>query len=274
MPLLTSATGRCFAAYAPPAAIAASLKAEVAVLAKMAATALRSDAPTTWLPPRLCWQRPANRAWAGCATPCCPALPVFAHRCSMPAGIWCWAWCRWALPPVLTRRGTARWPRRSNAAHSNCPATWARQRLASYDAFEASSPIKYCRSSYLNSSKYSRFLLWLQGAKGAATATQSLATGGGVYLAVCPARPLSPCHCGRCLRCWRWCCWRMLPCFSAPPPRPAPQQVAQPPCAPAKLKQPKHPRRSASARGTAHCRGQPATRAYGPMPCARSCGPA
>jgi DNA-binding IclR family transcriptional regulator len=47
MPLLTSATGRCFAAYAPPEAIAATLKTEVAALAKAATTALRSDAPTT-----------------------------------------------------------------------------------------------------------------------------------------------------------------------------------------------------------------------------------
>jgi DNA-binding IclR family transcriptional regulator len=47
MPLLTSATGRCFAAYAPPEAIAATLKAEVAALAKIATTALRGDAPTT-----------------------------------------------------------------------------------------------------------------------------------------------------------------------------------------------------------------------------------
>lgn len=47
MPLLTSATGRCFAAYAQPAAIAATLKAELAVLAKMSATALRGDAPTS-----------------------------------------------------------------------------------------------------------------------------------------------------------------------------------------------------------------------------------
>ncbi len=47
MPLLTSATGRCFAAYARPEAIAATLKAEVAALAKTATTAVRSDAPTT-----------------------------------------------------------------------------------------------------------------------------------------------------------------------------------------------------------------------------------
>lgn len=47
MPLLTSATGRCFAAYARPEAIAATLKAEVTALAKMATTALRNDVPTT-----------------------------------------------------------------------------------------------------------------------------------------------------------------------------------------------------------------------------------
>jgi DNA-binding IclR family transcriptional regulator len=43
MPLLTSATGRCFAAYAQPQAIASALKAELAVLAKTP----RGDAPTT-----------------------------------------------------------------------------------------------------------------------------------------------------------------------------------------------------------------------------------
>lgn len=43
MPLLTSATGRCFAAYANPVAIAPMVKAELAVLAK----APRGDAPTT-----------------------------------------------------------------------------------------------------------------------------------------------------------------------------------------------------------------------------------
>jgi DNA-binding IclR family transcriptional regulator len=42
MPLLSSATGRCFAAYAPPKAIAALLKAELAALAK----APRTDCPT------------------------------------------------------------------------------------------------------------------------------------------------------------------------------------------------------------------------------------
>jgi DNA-binding IclR family transcriptional regulator len=47
MPLLTSATGRCFAAYAPTEAIAGALRAEVAALAKAATTARRSDAPTT-----------------------------------------------------------------------------------------------------------------------------------------------------------------------------------------------------------------------------------
>jgi DNA-binding IclR family transcriptional regulator len=47
MPLLTSATGRCFAAYARPEAIAAALKAELAVLAKMPANVPRGDAPTS-----------------------------------------------------------------------------------------------------------------------------------------------------------------------------------------------------------------------------------
>jgi DNA-binding IclR family transcriptional regulator len=42
MPLLSSATGRCFAAYAPPKAIATLLKAELAALAK----APRTDCPT------------------------------------------------------------------------------------------------------------------------------------------------------------------------------------------------------------------------------------
>ena len=43
MPLLTSATGRCFAAHAQPQAIAAMLKTELAALQK----APRGDAPTT-----------------------------------------------------------------------------------------------------------------------------------------------------------------------------------------------------------------------------------
>ncbi len=43
MPLLTSATGRCFAAYAQPLAIASMLKAELTALQK----APRGDAPTT-----------------------------------------------------------------------------------------------------------------------------------------------------------------------------------------------------------------------------------
>ena len=43
MPLLTSATGRCFAAHAKPDAIAALLKAELAALSKSA----RGDAPAT-----------------------------------------------------------------------------------------------------------------------------------------------------------------------------------------------------------------------------------
>ena len=43
MPLLTSATGRCFAAYAQPQTIAPMVKAELAVLAK----APRGDAPTS-----------------------------------------------------------------------------------------------------------------------------------------------------------------------------------------------------------------------------------
>ncbi len=44
MPLLTSATGRCFAAYAPPKAIASMLKAELLALGK---TPARGDTPTT-----------------------------------------------------------------------------------------------------------------------------------------------------------------------------------------------------------------------------------
>lgn len=53
MPLLTSATGRCFAAYANPAAIAPLVKAELALLTKTPRSAdtrggaARSDAPTT-----------------------------------------------------------------------------------------------------------------------------------------------------------------------------------------------------------------------------------
>jgi DNA-binding IclR family transcriptional regulator len=47
MPLLTSATGRCFAAYARPEAIAPALKAEVALLAKIPTNLPRGDAPTS-----------------------------------------------------------------------------------------------------------------------------------------------------------------------------------------------------------------------------------
>ena len=43
MPLLTSATGRCFAAYLPPTLIAPKLKAELALAQKMN----RRDVPTT-----------------------------------------------------------------------------------------------------------------------------------------------------------------------------------------------------------------------------------
>jgi DNA-binding IclR family transcriptional regulator len=47
MPLLTSATGRCFAAHAPPQAIAAQLTSELVILAKLSIDPARSDTPTT-----------------------------------------------------------------------------------------------------------------------------------------------------------------------------------------------------------------------------------
>jgi DNA-binding IclR family transcriptional regulator len=47
MPLLTSATGRCFAAYARPEAIAPMLKSELALLSKIVAATPRSDSPAT-----------------------------------------------------------------------------------------------------------------------------------------------------------------------------------------------------------------------------------
>ena len=47
MPLLTSATGRCFAAYAKPPAIAGQLKSELAAIGKLALTPTRTDVPTS-----------------------------------------------------------------------------------------------------------------------------------------------------------------------------------------------------------------------------------
>jgi DNA-binding IclR family transcriptional regulator len=83
MPLLTSATGRCFAAYAPPAAIAQQLKAELATLATLrrqpAHSGMISDVPTTLAAAQALFKDVRQR---GLARVCDSLLPGIAGFCA------------------------------------------------------------------------------------------------------------------------------------------------------------------------------------------------
>jgi DNA-binding IclR family transcriptional regulator len=86
MPLLTSATGRCFAAYAPPQAVRTSIVAELAVLAKLdklavpgAGAYVRTDAPTTMAAAQALLKEVRQR---GLARVCNTLLPGIAGFCA------------------------------------------------------------------------------------------------------------------------------------------------------------------------------------------------
>jgi DNA-binding IclR family transcriptional regulator len=79
MPLLTSATGRCFAAYARPEAIAATLKAELAALAKISASLPRGDAPTSMATAQALLKETRQR---GLGRVCDTLLPGIAGFCA------------------------------------------------------------------------------------------------------------------------------------------------------------------------------------------------
>ncbi len=79
MPLLTSATGRCFAAYARPEAVAATLKTELAHLAKMSASLPRGDAPTSLAAAQALLKETRQR---GLGRVCDTLLPGIAGFCA------------------------------------------------------------------------------------------------------------------------------------------------------------------------------------------------
>ncbi len=89
MPLLTSATGRCFAAYAQPQAVRASIAAELAVLAKLGkldkqalpalGAHLHTDAPTTMAAAQALLKEVRQR---GLARVCNTLLPGIAGFCA------------------------------------------------------------------------------------------------------------------------------------------------------------------------------------------------
>jgi DNA-binding IclR family transcriptional regulator len=92
MPLLTSATGRCFAAHLTPDRtldrIAPMIQDELRRLQAIPHAQCRADLPTTQAQVRRCLTRCASAAWRGSSTPCCPAWWVSARRCSTPTGAW------------------------------------------------------------------------------------------------------------------------------------------------------------------------------------------
>jgi DNA-binding IclR family transcriptional regulator len=87
MPLLTSATGRCFAAYAQPQAIAQQLKAELATQATLRRQAahtgvisgMTSDVPTTLIAAQALFKDVRQR---GLARVCDSLLPGIAGFCA------------------------------------------------------------------------------------------------------------------------------------------------------------------------------------------------
>jgi DNA-binding IclR family transcriptional regulator len=79
MPLLTSATGRCFAAYAPQKAIAAQLKTELTALAKLNIRPAGNDTPTTMAGVQTMFQDIRQR---GLARVCDSLLPGVAGFCA------------------------------------------------------------------------------------------------------------------------------------------------------------------------------------------------
>jgi DNA-binding IclR family transcriptional regulator len=83
MPLLTSATGRCFAAYAPPAAIAQQLKAELAARSALrrqpARGGVTSDVPSTLTAAQALFKDVRQR---GLARVCDTLLPGVAGFCA------------------------------------------------------------------------------------------------------------------------------------------------------------------------------------------------
>jgi DNA-binding IclR family transcriptional regulator len=82
LPLLTSATGRCFAAYAQPAAIAQLLKAELAAQAALRRPLphnLHSDVPTTLTAAQALFKDVRQR---GLARVCDSLLPGIAAFCA------------------------------------------------------------------------------------------------------------------------------------------------------------------------------------------------
>jgi DNA-binding IclR family transcriptional regulator len=87
MPLLTSATGRCFAAYAQPAAIAQQLKAELATQATLrrppahlrVTSGMTSDVPTTLAAAQALFKDVRQR---GLARVCDSLLPGIAGFCA------------------------------------------------------------------------------------------------------------------------------------------------------------------------------------------------
>ena len=116
MPLLTSATGRCFAAFMPAEGrdgerIPALLREELARLKQLPHTGLPLvDVPQTQADVQALLQETRTQG-LGC-TACCPAWAASAPRGSTPRAGGRWGWWCWAPSPRWTPAGRAPRPPR------------------------------------------------------------------------------------------------------------------------------------------------------------------
>jgi DNA-binding IclR family transcriptional regulator len=87
MPLLSSATGRCFAAYVSRDAMAPMLRDEMA----RAQGRPHRSCPPPWPKSKTMLAEVRTRRMARVVDTCCRASWGSVRRCSIPTGTWCWA---------------------------------------------------------------------------------------------------------------------------------------------------------------------------------------
>ena len=138
MPLLSSATGRCFAAYMPPEAVAPLLQQGAGPGRQAAA-----HRPARHAGPGAGRAGRCARAWHGpVVDTLLPGIVAFCARCLMRAATWRWASPRWARWPRSTRNGVA--PSRCRCAlpPPSFPPTWA---LAAHEPLRLPPGLLHCQ---------------------------------------------------------------------------------------------------------------------------------
>ncbi len=108
MPLLSSATGRCFAAFNSHGGASDKtgpmIEQELALARKLG----RSDLPSTQAQVQAMVKETRQQGLGRVVNVLLPGISGFAPPCLTQMGIWHWAWCRWAHRPRWTPPGTGR----------------------------------------------------------------------------------------------------------------------------------------------------------------------